>query len=79
MLTRDLYRGMSGEDVRTLQGLLNTKGYTVALTGAGSPGNETIYFGPATEAAVIRFQIAHGISPAVGYVGPITRAALASL
>jgi peptidoglycan hydrolase-like protein with peptidoglycan-binding domain len=75
---RDLYRGMSGEDVRTLQIALNADGYTVATTGSGSAGNETTYFGPATEAAVIRFQIARSISPAVGYVGPITRKALTS-
>ena len=79
ILTRNLYRGLSGEDVLTLQRLLNTNGYTVASTGAGSSGNETTYFGPATENAVIRFQIAHGITPSVGYVGPLTRAALASL
>ena len=78
-LSRDLYRGVSGEDVRTLQRLLNANGFTVAETGSGSPGNETTYFGPATEAAVIRFQIARGITPSVGYVGPLTRAALAAL
>ena len=78
-LTRDLYRGLSGEDVLALQRLLNANGYTVAATGAGSPGNETTYFGPATLAAIIRFQIAHGITPSVGYVGPLTRAALAFL
>jgi peptidoglycan hydrolase-like protein with peptidoglycan-binding domain len=78
-LSRDLYEGVSGEDVLTLQILLNANGYKVASTGSGSPGNETTYFGPATKAAVIRFQIARGISPAVGYVGPLTRAALALL
>ena len=76
-LTRDLYRNVSGEDVRTLQKLLNAKGFTVAPAGPGSPGNETIYFGPATEAAVIRFQAARGITPSAGYVGRLTRAALA--
>jgi peptidoglycan hydrolase-like protein with peptidoglycan-binding domain len=74
--SRDLSLGVSGEDVLALQQLLNTDGYAVAATGPGSPGNETTYFGPATEAAVIRFQIAHSISPAAGYVGPLTRAAL---
>lgn len=78
-LTRELYRGISGEDVRTLQRLLNANGFTVASAGLGSAGNETTYFGPATQAAVIKFQIAHGISPAAGNVGPLTRAALASL
>jgi len=78
-LTRDLYQGVSGEDVRTLQTWLNANGYTVAATGNGSSGNETAYFGPATQSAVIRFQNARGITPPAGYVGPITRAALASL
>ena len=78
-LTRNLYIGISGEDVRTLQRLLNDKGFLVSGTGAGSWGNETIYFGPATLAAVIRLQVARGIAPAAGYVGPITRASLVSL
>jgi peptidoglycan hydrolase-like protein with peptidoglycan-binding domain len=77
--SRNLYLGVSGEDVRTLQKLLNANGYIVATTGSGSAGNETIYFGPATKAAVIKFQIAKGISPIAGYVGPITRTALSSL
>ncbi len=77
--TRNLYLGVSGEDVRALQKVLNVHGYTVAASGAGSYGNETIYFGPATRAAVIKFQTARGIAPAVGYVGPLTRAALGSL
>jgi len=86
VLTRNLYKGISGEDVRKLQQFLNSHGFAVAAPGlvdstgspqAGSPGNETIYFGPATEAAVIRFQLAHAIQPSVGYVGPITRASIA--
>jgi len=77
--TRNLYLGISGEDVRTLQKLLNANGYIVATTGSGSAGIETIYFGPATKAAVIKFQIAKGISPIAGYVGSITRLALLSL
>ncbi len=75
-ITRDLKLGMSGEDVRALQIILNKKGYTVASTGPGSVGNETTYFGPATQAAVIKFQSARNITPAVGYVGTLTRAAL---
>lgn len=78
-ITRDLTQGMRGEDVRTLQKLLNANGYTVATSGAGSAGQESTYFGPATLAAVIAYQKAHSIVPAVGYVGPITRASLATL
>ncbi|MFA7309553.1 MAG: peptidoglycan-binding protein [Candidatus Paceibacterota bacterium] len=77
-LTRNLYIGVSGQDVLALQRHLNTHGFAVAASGAGSPGNETAYFGAATQAAVIRFQIAHSIAPAAGYVGELTRAALAA-
>lgn len=75
--TRDLNLGKTGEDVRTLQKKLNALGFTVSLSGAGSAGNETTYFGPATQAAVIKYQIAKGITPAAGYFGPITRASIA--
>lgn len=78
-LSRDLFEGKSGDDVRALQKVLNALGFTVAPTGNGSSGSETTYFGPATKAAVIKFQVARGITPAVGYVGMITRAALTSL
>ncbi len=54
---RDLRLGDSGDDVLELQKILNTDVVTkISDTGAGSPGNETVYFGPATKAAVIRFQ-----------------------
>jgi hypothetical protein len=73
---RDLRLGSTGEDVRALQIYLNAQGFAVATAGAGAPGQETTYFGPATRAALARFQAAHGIEPAVGYFGPLTRAAL---
>lgn len=78
-ITRNLTLNIVGEDVRTLQKFLNARGYTVATSGSGSLGNETTFFGPATRAAVIRFQLAQSISPAVGYVGPLTRAKLTAL
>ncbi len=74
---RNLGYGMRGEDVRALQQYLNSKGFTISLSGAGSVGNETTYYGPATRKAVIRFQEANkvslGISAGTGYFGILTR------
>lgn len=72
--SRSLTVGSTGNDVRVLQKYLNAKGYTLALTGPGSLGNETETFGALTRAALVRFQKEHGIVPAVGFFGPITRA-----
>ena len=71
--TRDLTLGSKGADVKALQEFLNNNGSPVAASGVGSVGNETEYFGPMTKAALASFQSAHGITPAVGYFGPITR------
>lgn len=54
--TRTLRSGMTDSQVLQLQQFLNTQGFTIAKTGAGSPGNETTYFGPSTRRAVILFQ-----------------------
>lgn len=76
---RALTVGSVGADVKALQMFLNTSAATqVAASGAGSPGMETETFGPATQAAVAKFQTANGISPAAGYFGPVTRAAVAA-
>jgi len=75
---RTLTVGSTGQDVKCLQVLLNTNGYTLAATGAGSPGMETSYFGPATLTAVRAFQAAKGMTPA-NQVGPLTMAALNAL
>lgn len=71
--TRNLTLGDTGEDVRELQRFLNKQGFLVAQSGPGSPGNETVMFGYAAQAALARFQQAKGITPAVGYFGPVTR------
>lgn len=72
--TADFQQGSSGAEVIAIQKFLNSHGAQVAVTGAGSPGNETSYFGAMTKAAVAKFQAANGITPAAGYWGPITRA-----
>lgn len=74
---KDLHYGMTDADVLFLQRHLNKDPDTqVAQTGVGSPGNESYYFGSLTKAAVIRYQKKWGITPAIGYVGPITRGVL---
>lgn len=77
--SRTLQTGSTGADVKALQQFLNMNAATmVAASGAGSPGMETMTFGPATAKAVKAFQTANGIS-ALGLVGPSTRAKLNSL
>jgi len=49
--TRDLTLGSTGDDVKALQQFLNSKGFTVAASGAGSVGNESTYFGTLTQSA----------------------------
>ncbi|MEW5908130.1 MAG: peptidoglycan-binding protein [Patescibacteria group bacterium] len=76
-----LGKGMANSNVKRLQKLLNSDPDTmIAESGAGSPGNETEYFGSLTEKAVQKFQKKHGVAtegdPGYGYVGPKTRAKL---
>lgn len=73
IFTRNLTIGSEGEDVRTLQKFLNARGFIVSPSDAGSPGNESTYFGDLTREALARFQLQQGIQPAVGYFGEITR------
>lgn len=72
--TVTLWFGVRNAEVLRVQHYLNTHGYPVAPSGPGSLGNETTLFGRATKAALIKFQIAHGILPATGTFGPKTKA-----
>lgn len=73
----DLKLGDKSEGVMNLQKVLNMDTATQVSQGtsAGAPGYETSTFGPATKAAVIKYQIKNGVS-GTGYVGPLTRAKL---
>ncbi|KKU75380.1 MAG: hypothetical protein UY02_C0053G0004, partial [Candidatus Giovannonibacteria bacterium GW2011_GWB1_47_6b] len=77
--TKNLYLGVSDPQVKCLQQYLNGAGYQVAATGAGSPGNETMYYGNLTKNATGKWQTGNSVAPAVGYFGPISRAKYSTL
>ena len=72
--TYKLTKGMNDPAVKELQKLLNSSADTaVALEGQGSPGQETTFFGPATQAALINWQKKNNIDP-IGIFGPMSMA-----
>ena len=85
--SQTLSRGMTDEDVRILQRLLNSDADTrLAESGIGSSGSEVNHFGSLTEIAVQKFQtkydiVSSGTPNTTGYglVGPKTRAKLNEL
>jgi len=80
VFTETLKLGATSTQVKQLQIFLNKHGFAVAPSGAGSPGHETSYFGPATKAALMKFQEAHkeeilypeGLTSPTGYFGAST-------
>ena len=77
--TRSLNVGATGADVMKLQAFLNSDADTrVSASGVGSAGMETEFYGPATGAAVSKFQVKYRsdvLSPAglvnpTGFFGP---------
>jgi peptidoglycan hydrolase-like protein with peptidoglycan-binding domain len=59
---RELKLGSVGEDVRQLQSYLNNSGFAVAISGPGTSGNETTFFGSLTKIALTNFQTANGLT-----------------
>ncbi len=76
---KNLQYKSNNTEVKELQKFLNSKGFLVSKNGIGSIGNESTYFGPATKKALINFQKANNIKPAIGNFGPKTRAKINSL
>jgi len=68
---KDLTVGSKGDDVERLQMFLEDYGVFTLPAGA-----DYGYFGSLTKTAVASYQKENGISPAVGYFGPITREAV---
>ncbi len=88
VFTKNLKLGDTDAQVLLLQKALNEDTDTVvSVTGVGSAGNETTYFGAKTKAAVVKLQEKHrgevltpnGLSSGTGYFGASTRALMNSL
>ncbi len=84
MFDHDLSYLMTDPDVIELQKYFNNHGFVLTLSGPGSPGKETDYFGLLTLKTLIKFQEAYandilipaGFKRGTGYFGSSTRAFL---
>ena len=81
VFTKTLRLGDNNQDVKQLQIFLNKSSDTrIALSGIGSPGNESTYFGSLTMKAVMSFQakykteilVPSGLTSPTGFVGLAT-------
>lgn len=83
LISKKLIIGVHDNEVVELQKLLNRIGYRLTVSGPGSPGEETNYFGSLTKQALQKFQcdndiICSGVEYSTGYgmTDAKTRAAL---
>lgn len=73
--------GIASTDVKKLQQYLNSHGFILDSSGAGSTGQETTFFGPKTKQALIKFQEEYaefilkpyGLTKGTGFFGEKTR------
>lgn len=80
LFKRTLKIGSQGADVKALQEFLNSHGFPVAISGAGSKGHETFLFGKQTARALTQFQEANaapiltplGLKKGTGILGAAT-------
>lgn len=68
-IAQPLTMGSTGADVTALQNFLIGAGESI-------PAGATGYFGTQTQGALASWQAKNGVAPAVGYYGPITKAAI---
>ena len=86
-VVKNISQGEKSDEVKTLQMFLNNSGFTLALSGPGSKGNETNFFGPLTVNALIKFQefykneilVPLNLTSGTGYFGQKTREFINSL
>jgi hypothetical protein len=64
--------GQTHNEIKMLQQFLNSHNFIISNSGAGSPNQETTYFGPLTFKALKAFQKSVGL-PSTGFFGPMTR------
>lgn len=70
--TANLMMGSTGQEVKMLQQFLNSHGFALTQSGAGSMGHETTRFGALTRTALMKYQTSVSI-PASGVFDSATR------
>jgi peptidoglycan hydrolase-like protein with peptidoglycan-binding domain len=71
LTSSDMTLGSTGQGVVVLQGLLSELGFLNVPMGIPLG-----YYGTMTKTALARYQASLGVTPAVGYFGPVTKIAM---